>query len=164
MKKTSYVARCSIIAAAYAVLTLAFPVLSYGAIQVRISEALCVLPFFMKEAVAGLTVGCLVANIAGIAFGTTPWDIVIGTLATLVAALITRKIKRKWLVPLPTVIVNALFIGTMITYIILQDFTPLVLLVNMSTVALGEIIACYALGVPLMMMLSKHLKGEKYES
>lgn len=164
MKKTSYIARCAIIAAAYAVLTLAFPVLSYGAIQVRISEALCILPFFMKEAIPGLTLGCLVANLIGVAFGTTPWDIVIGTMATLIAALITRKVKISWLVPLPTVAVNAVFVGAMITYIIMQDFSPVVLVVNMSTVALGELVACYVLGLPLMLMLSKHLEGKKYES
>ncbi len=164
MKKTSYLARCSLIAAVYAVLTLAFPVLSYGVVQVRISEALCILPFYMKEAIPGLTIGCFVANLAGVAFGTTPWDMVIGTVATLIAAVITRHIKIKWLAPLPAVIVNGLFVGTMITYIMMRDSTPAIWIMNMSTVALGEFIACFALGLPLMMMLSKHLKGEKYES
>ncbi|MBQ2743228.1 MAG: QueT transporter family protein, partial [Oscillospiraceae bacterium] len=71
MKKTSYLARCSLIAAAYAVLTLAFPALSYGPVQVRVSEALCILPFFMPEAVWGLTVGCFVANLVGVTMGVT---------------------------------------------------------------------------------------------
>ncbi|MEG2857882.1 MAG: QueT transporter family protein, partial [Clostridia bacterium] len=112
--KTSFLARSGIIAALYAVLTLALPFIGFGPIQLRIAEALCVLPFFMKDAVPGLFIGCLAANAIGMAFGlTTPWDIVIGSLATLIAAYMSSRIRHEWLVPLPSVIVNALVIGTM---------------------------------------------------
>ncbi|MBQ8004607.1 MAG: QueT transporter family protein [Oscillospiraceae bacterium] len=156
MKKTSYLARCSLIAAAYAVLTLAFPALSYGPVQVRISEALCILPFFMPEAVWGLTVGCLVANLVGVTMGVTlPWDVLIGTLATFIAVVITRRIRIKWLVPMPTVISNAVLVGIMLTYIILPESEAVPLWYNMLTVGAGEVIACYALGMPLFAVMEK---------
>lgn len=156
MKKTSYLARCSLIAAAYAVLTLAFPALSYGPVQVRISEALCILPFFMPEAVWGLTVGCLVANLVGVSIGVTlPWDVLIGTLATFIAVVITRKIRIKWLVPLPTVISNAVLVGVMLTYIILPETEAIPLWYNILTVGAGEVIACYGLGIPLFSVMEK---------
>ena len=121
MKKTSRIARTALVAAAYAVLTLAFPPLSYGPVQLRISEAMCILPFFMGEAVIGLTLGCLIANVIGVSFGMTlPWDILVGTAASFIAAIITYKIKSKWLLPLPSVIVNALFVGAMLTYVIMD--------------------------------------------
>lgn len=156
MKKTSYLARCSLIAAAYAVLTLAFPALSYGPVQVRVSEALCILPFFMPEAVWGLTVGCLVANLVGVAMGVTlPWDVLIGTLATFIAVVLTRKIRIKWLVPLPTVISNAVLVGIMLTYIILPSAETVPLWYNIMTVGAGEVIACYGLGIPLFSVMEK---------
>lgn len=156
MKKTSYLARCSLIAAAYAVLTLAFPALSYGPVQVRVSEALCILPFFMPEAVWGLTVGCLVANLVGVTMGVTlPWDILIGTLATFISVVLTRKIRIKWLVPLPTVISNAVFVGIMLTYIILPEAEAVPLWYNIMTVGAGEVIACYGLGIPLFSVMEK---------
>ena len=156
MKKTSYLARCSLIAAAYAALTLAFPALSYGPVQVRVSEALCILPFFMPEAVWGLTVGCLVANLVGVAMGVTlPWDVLIGTLATFISVVITRKIRIKWLVPLPTVISNAVLVGIMLTYIILPSSETVPLWYNIMTVGAGEVIACYGLGIPLFSVMEK---------
>jgi len=162
MKKTSYLARCAIIAAAYAVLTLAFPALSYGPVQVRISEALCVLPFFMGEAVLGLTAGCFVANVIGMAVGITlPWDVLIGTCATFIAVLITRKIKVKWLVPLPTVISNAILVGVMLTYVILPGAESVPLIYNIVTVGIGEVIACYVLGMPLFAVMEKVLGRTK---
>lgn len=162
MKKTSYLARCAIIAAAYAVLTLVFPAFSYGPVQLRISEALCILPFLMSEGVVGLTVGCFLANLIGVSLGVTlPWDILIGTLATFIAAAITRKIRIKWLVPLPTVISNAVLVGIMLTYIILPDAESVPLWYNMLTVGAGEIIVCYALGMPLMAVMSRAVGRRK---
>lgn len=156
MKKTSYLARCSLIAAAYAVLTLAFPALSYGPVQVRVSEALCILPFFMPEAVWGLTVGCFVANLVGVTMGVTlPWDVLIGTLATFISVVLTRKIRIKWLVPLPTVISNAVLVGIMLTYIILPSAETVPLWYNIMTVGAGEVIACYGLGIPLFSVMGK---------
>ncbi len=161
MKKTSRVARTALIAAAYAVLTLAVPPFSYGPVQLRISEALCVLPFFMGEAVLGLTAGCFLANLIGMSFGLTlPWDVVVGTLATYLACLAASKIKNKWLLPLPSVIINALFIGVMVTYMLLDKVEALPLWYNILTVGAGQVVACYGLGLPLFGIISRlHSKG-----
>ena len=156
MKKTSYLARSAMIAAAYAVLTLAFPAFSYGPIQLRISEALCILPFFMGEAVWGMTAGCLAANLIGVSLGITlPWDVLIGTGATFIAAFISRRIRFKWLVPLPAVISNALLVGIMLTYVIMPGAEAAPLWFNVLTVGIGEAVACYVLGIPLFAIISK---------
>lgn len=158
MKKTSRLTRTAIIAAIYACLTLAFSFLSFGPVQFRISEAMCVLIYFMPEAVWGLTAGCLIANAVGTAFGVSmPWDILFGTLATLLASVATLKIKNKWLLPLPTIIFNGLIVGTMLTYLILGSFELAPLLYNILTVSLGEIVVCYVLGIPLFAVLKKTL-------
>lgn len=161
MKKTSYIARCALIAAAYAVLTLAFPALSYGPVQVRISEALCILPFFLPEAVYGLTMGCFVANLVGVTMGVTlPWDVLIGTLATFIAVMFTRRIRVKWLLPIPTIISNAVLVGIMLTYIILPEAEAIPLWYNILTVGAGEVIACYGLGIPLFSVMER-ITGRK---
>jgi len=159
MKKTSFLSRAGIIGAIYAVLTLAVPFIGFGPIQFRISEALCVLPIFFPESMLGLFIGCLVSNSIGMAFGmTTPWDIVVGSLATLFAALITRKIKIDFLVPLPAVIINAVMIGTMLTYVIMPTFELVPLLYNIFTVGIGQFLSCYLLGLPLLKILKKKFK------
>lgn len=159
MKKTSYLSRAGIIGAIYAVLTLAVPFIGFGPIQFRISEALCILPVFFSESVLGLFVGCLASNSIGMAFGmTTPWDILIGSLATLIAAVITRKIKIDLLVPLPSVIVNAIMIGTMVTYIMMPGTEATPLLYNILTVGVGQFLSCYLLGIPLLKLLKKRFK------
>ena len=159
MNKTSRLVRTALIAAAYAVLTLAVPTLSYGPIQLRISEAMCILPFFMGEAVIGLTVGCFVANLIGVSMGLAlPWDLLVGTLASFIAAIITYKIKIKWLLPLPSIIVNALFVGTMLTYILLDGTESVPLWYNILTVGAGQTIVCYGLGLPLFAVMKKLYK------
>ena len=156
MNKTSRIARIALVAAAYAVLTLAISPLSYGPIQLRISEAMCILPFFMVDAVWGLTLGCLLANIIGVSLGMTlPWDVLVGTLATFIAAYMTSKIKLKWLLPLPAVVVNAILVGLMLTYIILADVEGVPLWYNILTVFAGQAIVCYGLGMPLYAIMNK---------
>ncbi len=156
MKKTSYLARGAIIAACYAASTLALPVAGFGPVQLRVSEALCVLPFFMPEAVWGLSIGCVVANLAGVFLGVTmPWDVVIGPLATFIAAVISARIKLKWLVPLPAVISNALFVGVMLTYVVIPGAEAGPIWFNILTVGAGELLACYALGMPLLAIIEK---------
>ena len=103
-----------------------------------------------------MTVGCLVANLVGVSMGVTlPWDVLIGTLATFIAVVITRKIRIKWLVPLPTVISNAVLVGAMLTYIILPETEAIPLWYNILTVGAGEVIACYGLGIPLFSVMEK---------
>lgn len=153
-----FMAEAGIIAAIYFVLTMAIEPLSFGQlgmIQLRVSEALCVLPFFTPAAIPGLFVGCALANIFSF-LGIV--DVVFGSLATLFAALITYYMKNKWLVPLPSVIINAVVIGALLHFFY---FTEAPLWMPMLYVGAGQAIACYALGMPLLFLLNKH-KGRLF--
>lgn len=141
----------AIIAALYAALTLGFQAISYGAVQFRISEAMTLLPVLFPEAVPGLAVGCLISNLFN-PMGATIYDVVFGTLATLLAAILTRRIKGSiWLRALPPVLCNAVIIGLVLTYAYGIDL----LWMNMLTVGIGQAVVCYGLGVPLVRILQK---------
>ena len=140
---TRKLATASLIAAAYAAVTLLLQAISYGPIQMRVSEALTLLPILMPEAVPGLFVGCLIANLIS-AYGLP--DIVFGSLATLAAALLTRRLRgNMWLAALPPVLVNAVVVGLMLN---IQANAPLAM--TMLTVGVGEAISVYALGIALI--------------
>ena len=99
MLSTPSLCLSAIIAALYAALTVLLAPISYGNIQCRVSEALTILPVFLPQAIPGLTIGCLIANLLGSA---TPWDVIFGTLATLLAALGTWALRRRTVqLPLP---------------------------------------------------------------
>lgn len=150
---TRKLAFAGMIAALYAVVTLLLRPISYGEMQVRVSEALTLLPILTPAAVPGLFVGCLIANVLGSA---TIWDMVFGSLATLIAALITRQLRHKpALAALAPVVMNGLVVG-----LVLHFTLNLPLLATMLWVALGEAVACYALGLPLLWALKK--LPEKY--
>ena len=141
----------AIIAALYAALTLGFQAISYGAVQFRVSEAMTLLPVLFPEAVPGLAVGCLISNLFN-PMGATIYDVVFGTLATLMAALLTRRIKGSiWLRAIPPVLCNAVIIGLVLTYAYGIDL----LWMNMLTVGIGQAVVCYGLGVPLVRILQK---------
>ena len=149
-------ATAAIIAALYTVMSLMSSVfgLTYGAIQCRFSEALTVLPFFLPEAIPGLFVGCLVTNLMSTV---GPLDIILGSMATLLAALWTAKMPNKWLAPLPPVICNAVIIGAMIAWYE-AGFGPgfgAAFADNAVTVGIGEAIACYVLGMLLLAILPR---------
>jgi len=141
------ITKISLIAAIYAALTIGLAPLSYNFVQLRVSEALTILPFIMPQSILGLFIGCAIANIYS---GLGIYDIVFGSLATLVAAYLTRKMPSKWLAPLPPVIVNALVIGYMWSY-----FADMPFYLTAGYVALGQIGACYLLGLPLLNLLEK---------
>ena len=155
MKRTGWNARrlctAAIIAALYAALTLGFQAISYGPVQFRVSEALTLLPVLFPEAIPGLTVGCLISNLFN-PMGATVYDIVFGTLATLMAAVLTCRLRGNVFVKaLPPVICNAVIIGLVLTYAYGIDM----LWMNMLTVGLGQAVVCYVLGVPLIKLLEK---------
>ena len=144
-----------IIAAIYAGLTLFLPIPQYGGVQLRAAEALTLLPFLLPEATLGLTVGCLLANLIG-----SPYvlDWVFGTLATFLAALLTRRMPNKWLAAIPPVLCNAVIVGAEVAYFSVLDgaaFGP-AFAFNALTVGLGELIACFALGVPLIRWMQRN--------
>jgi len=148
----------AIIAALYAALTLGFQAISYGAVQFRVSEAMTLLPVLFPEAVAGLTVGCLISNLFN-PLGATIYDIVFGTLATFLAAVLTSRMRGNvWLKALPPVICNAVIVGLVLTYAYGID----VLWMNIFTVGLGEAVVCYVLGVPLVKVLAKQPFFKKF--
>ena len=145
-------------------LTMALAPISYGAIQLRVSEVLCILPYFMPCTAWGLFIGCAAANLlTGNIF-----DIIFGSLATLAAALLTAAIgKRKHtlansaLACLMPVVFNALVVGAVITAAyegmnLFQHFG--VFAMNAAYVGLGEAIVLYVLGLPLM----RYLPGKKF--
>ncbi len=141
------------IAAVYAALTLILMPFSYGVMQVRIAEALTVLPALTPAAVPGLFVGCLIANMLG---PNGVIDMVLGSAATLIAGIASYKFrKRLFLVPLPPILANGLIIGSMLYYVYKVPFT---LWACILWVALGEAIACYGIGLPLL----RYLNGRKW--
>ncbi|MEG0830703.1 MAG: QueT transporter family protein [Anaerovoracaceae bacterium] len=149
--KTKHLIQAAVIAAIYAVLTIVLAPLSYGPMQIRISEALTILPFFTPAAIPGLFIGCFISNVLG-PYGII--DMVCGSLATLIAAFFSYKLaKRPILVPLPPVILNGVIIGGMLYY---AYGVPMNLFVCMGWVALGQAAACYIVGYPLMKLLSKY--------
>ena len=150
-----------IIAAIYAGLTLFLPIPQYGGVQLRVAEALTLLPFLLPEATLGLTVGCFLANLLG-----SPYvlDWVFGTLATFLATVLTRRMPNKWLAAVPPVRSNAVIVGAEIAYFSVLDgaaFAPAFAL-NAFTVGLGELIACFALGVPLISWMEKNPHLREY--
>jgi len=164
-KSVRFITQAAIIAAIYAALTYVFAFASFGPIQVRVSEALCVLPLFTPAAIPGLFVGCLISNLFLTPLG--PWDIVLGSLATLLAAFAASKIKIKWLVPLPAVVINAFVVGWLLYFYIGGDLAadyPFLIfnslyLTATAFVFVGQALACYVIGLPLLYILNRY--GEK---
>lgn len=146
-KKVLFVAQAALIAAIYVVLTYfisAFHMAS-GAIQIRISEALTVLPMFTPAAIPGLAIGCFLSNLLT---GCLPMDVLCGSLATLIGAVGSYLVrKHKWLVPLPPVLANTIIVPYVLAYVYGAEGT---IPFFMVTVGVGEVLSCYVLGSILM--------------
>jgi uncharacterized membrane protein len=157
---TKKIAQGALIAALYALLTFAVLPLSSGLIQMRVSEALCVLPWFTPIAIPGLYIGCLIANLI---VGAPVYDVLFGSLATLIAAWLTRYFRKRnfsrWLAPLPAVLVNAVIVGLILYYVYKLYEIGVTLPMCMLYVAIGQTLACYGLGIPLMLLLEKYGKN-----
>ena len=143
--------------------TLFLPIPQYGGMQFRVAEAMTLLPFLFPEAIPGLAVGCFLANLLGSPF---VLDWIFGTLATLLAALWTRRMPNVYLAALPPVVCNAVIVGAEIAWFTVQDggaFWPAYGL-NALTVGLGELAVCYLLGVPLARLMEKSMgRGKPLE-
>ena len=152
--------RCAVIAAVYVVLCLALAPFSYGAVQVRIAEALCLLPVFGAEYIVGVTLGCFLANL----LGSTVIDVVFGTLATLLACLVTYKLRnvrvKGLAIPasLPPVVFNMLIVGAFEITFFFSDTAPTAALAAFNAVAvgIGEIISCTIVGVALVKLVESN--------
>ena len=150
-------ARAAVIAAAYAALAWLSNVfgLAFPSIQFRLSEALCVLPCRdHRAAVPGLAVGCLITNLLS-PYGLL--DLVIGTLATLLAALWSGRCRSAWTAAVPPVVCNALIVGAMLAWQVTGFSAAFAGLFayNALTVGAGEAAVCFLLGVPLLHALEK---------
>ncbi len=141
------ITRAAVIAALYVALVLIFQPLSFGPVQFRVAEALTILPFLMPEAIPGLFVGCLIANIFG-GFGAL--DIVLGSFATLIAAYGSYRAPNRWLAALSPVAVNGLVVGAYLSFL-----TGMPMFLSIAYVALGEAGVCFALSVPLAHLLAR---------
>lgn len=153
--KIKFITQAALISAIYIALTLIANALGLAnaAIQVRFSEALTILPVFTSAAVPGLFVGCLLSNILT---GCAPWDILFGSLATLIGAIFTLKLKNlKWAACLPPIISNTIIVPFVLSYVYGAEGTIPYLMV---TVAIGEIISCAVLGNLLRIALKPHKK------
>ena len=151
---TRQLTTAAIIAAVYTALTTLLPIPQYGGVQLRVAEAMTVLPFFFPEAIVGLTVGCFLSNLL---LSPIPMDWIFGTAATLLAALWTRRMPNKYLAPLPPVICNAVIIGAMIAWYeggFSAQF-PALFAYNALTVGIGEAIACCVLGLLLLEVMPR---------
>ena len=136
-----------IIAALYAGLTILLQPISFGAVQFRVSEAMTLLPLLTPMAIPGLTIGCFIANL----ICSTWQDWVFGTLATLIAALLTRRLRRNvYVAALMPVLSNALIVGAMLYFLFGGSWV-----LNVLTVGLGEAVVCFVLGIPLVKALEK---------
>ncbi len=159
-----YIVTAALIAAAYAALTYVSAALglAYGGIQFRLSEALNILAAFTPAAIPGLAIGCIIGNI-GSPFGVV--DIVIGTVATLLAAISVRVMARycKNATPfvgiIPPTLFNAVLVGLEITWFLPEGVTLAGFLLVATEVAIGELAVCGALGVPLYYTVKSRLKN-----
>lgn len=192
--KTQKLVFSALIAGIYAALTIFTMAISFQQAQIRIAEALTILPFFSAYAISGLTIGCLISNIFS-PFGLA--DMIFGTLATFISAVITHLIGKsnlkykKYIAPLPAVLVNAVIVAFEINCVMVKNpisisnfiknsmnhqaslssifnlsfnlrINPVVFIVSMLWVALGELIACYVLGLPLLIAIDKNKKLKNY--
>ena len=152
--------RCAVIAAVYVVVCLVLAPFSYGAVQVRVAEALCLLPVFGAEYIVGVTLGCFLANL----LGSTVVDVVFGTLATLLACLMTYKLRdirvKGLAIPasLPPVVFNMIIVGAFEITFFFSDGAPTAMLAvfNAVTVGIGELISCTILGVALVKLIESN--------
>lgn len=150
-KSTLFLVQAAAIGAIYVVITLLFAPLSFGEVQIRFSEALTILPYFTPAAIPGLFVGCIISNILG---GGIPVDIIFGSIATLIGAVFTYKLRsNKWLSPVPPIVANTVIVPFVLHY---GYGINLPIPFMMVTVGVGEIISCAVLGMIVLNALSRY--------
>ena len=141
--------RIACIAALYVAISAVVAPISFSAMQFRVAEALALLPILWVEAIPGVWLGCFFSNLF---FGFGILDAVVGGMATLLAAAMTYALRKKnvWIAAMPPVVVNAVIIGAMLS---IMENIPLV--ATMGSVGLGQVGACYLVGVPLISVMKK---------
>ena len=163
---TLYLSTSAVIAALYVVLTLPFAQIAQGPVQFRLAEIMVVLPILTPAAIPGLAIGCFLANLLSpSSLGVI--DVVFGTIATLISAVLTRLIfqkarrisetKRSIAALFPPVLVNALIVGTYLPFIIpaYGQITGALVAMSILYVGLSETLVVYAIGLPFLLVLKK---------
>lgn len=159
-RKTQFLTEAAIIAALYTVLVFIFQLSSFGPVQFRIAEALTILPYFTPAAIPGVTIGCFLSAVFA---GADVLDMVFGSLATLVAALLSYSLRRyKYLVPIPPIVVNALVIPWVLKAAY-GEAQPIPLM--MLSVGAGQLLAAGVLGMILLFALERvrHIIFKNYK-
>lgn len=164
---TRHLVRGGAVAAVYTAICLILQPISFGQMQVRVSEALTLLPVLTPDAVWGVTLGCFLSNTLSF----SPIDMLFGSLATLIAAWMTRKlaaVRLKGLplaAALPPILVNAIVVGLEITFLFAPAETEITLtlfLTNALFVGIGQTISCLLLGVPLVRIIEQNPKLKQF--
>ncbi len=167
------IALAAMIAALYATISIALAPLSFGNIQLRIAESLTLLAIFFPEAIVGLGLGCFITNLVGNFMGVNiagPLDILVGTSATLIAAYLSykwRNVRYKGLPilsALPPVLINALFIGAELAFVIGNGWDTNLFLIFFVEVGIGQFLAVFLIGLPLIKQLEKTNWIKKYQT
>ncbi len=149
--KTLFITQAALIAAIYVVLVYVFKPISFSYVQVRIAEALTILPYFTPAAIPGVTIGCLLANLLT---GADMLDIIFGSLATLIGAIGSYVLrKHKFLVPIPPILANTIIVPWILRY---AYALVLPIPFMMLTVGIGEVISCGLLGLLLLFVLNNY--------
>lgn len=146
-KQTKHIARIGIIAGLYVAITFLLSAISFGPLQVRLSEALTLLPVIYPEAIMGLFLGCFLANLLG-PYGAV--DIIFGSLTTLAAAFITYRFRHNIIACLSPILLNAFFVSLYLYAFFRVPYWPTVM-----AIGLGESIAVLGLGIPLIRLLQR---------
>lgn len=167
----------ALITAVYLALTLIFSPIAFGMVQFRVSEALMILPALTPAGIWGVTIGCLLANILN-PYNLGPVDIIFGTLATFIAAVIVRQIALRvqppmeeislkspklYLLLLPTIVSNALIVGFYLPFLLMDAPNAAAVLFSMLTVGLGEVGVLLLLGIPLLFALLRNVPDSVLE-
>lgn len=169
--KLRHVVFAAMIAAMYAALTLMLSPISFGNIQIRMAEAMVLLPVLFASSVGGVTLGCFLANLLGAMMGLNLLgyiDCIIGTMATLMAAVLTRKFAHvrikniPWLSVLMPVIFNGLIIGMELAYALMPEAMMTGFVIFGLEVAVGELIAVGVFGIPLIRAFEKSKIKERF--
>ena len=151
---TKRLTTCAVIAAAYAALSILLAPISYGPVQVRLSEAMTVLPFVAPYTAGGLFVGCLLANLLN-PLGVNPLDVVLGSLATLLAAIMTARMKRPLAATIPPVLVNAIVIGAVLAFTTAPGAFWQSFGLFAAEIGVGQLLSCTLGGLLLLKLLER---------
>ena len=165
-KRVLFITQAAVIAALYAVLTIGqnalLPGTASAAVQYRVAEVLCVLAVYTPAAIPGLTIGCIIANISSVTAGLGFYDMIFGSIASLLAAIamyLLRNVRIKT-IPFPALLMPAIFNGIIVgleiaIFFLDSGFTLTGFLISGGCVALGELVVLIVLGIPFSIFLNK---------